>query len=655
MGMNSRLKPTVGILFIVSIFIPSLSLGFFALRAVDREEAYIEKQLEQTLLAEVLHTISLLDNDLKMIHNELLQLYESSESGENGLLRGENGLLPGENTLLPGEAGTVSGESYPLIAVPFLVTDDFVILQPGDSSSLPGNQDDSRVQEDFLEKNRQFLSNKEAVPVYENIAVAYKKTIMEEQEAVNDTSSAGSTSTDNSANSFYNEDGSLNDDVLTQNAIIQFEQDEDVRNKIYEQAAEEGREVGKRNVKEIVTKEKDPESIFITRDLTFSDIVSRKKSGFIPRFARDTLTLLFWYHSDNGYIAGCSLETTALLNRLSRSIRHPYSDVRFLTILDEKGLPSLIPGQMDGQDWKVPFVSREIHEILPGWEVAAYLTHPDIISSRAKTVALILWSLIFLFIISIITGGILILKSLYSEMILAQQKTTFVSNVSHELKTPLTSIRLFAEMLKEGKQQDTEKQRKYLEIMVSETDRLSKLINNVLDFSKMSRNMKQYCMEEVDIIGLARDLVENQRLRLEQKGFLVEFSSPPGEIYILADREALEQALLNLLSNAEKYSPEKKEMKLTIIHDDKSLRLELCDRGMGIPSQHGKRIFKEFYRGHDSLSSGIQGSGLGLSITHKIIHAHNGTIMYKPNPGGGSIFIIILPRLHKGKGESSHG
>jgi signal transduction histidine kinase len=189
--------------------------------------------------------------------------------------------------------------------------------------------------------------------------------------------------------------------------------------------------------------------------------------------------------------------------------------------------------------------------------------------------------------------------------------------------------------------------------MVSETDRLSKLINNVLDFSKMSRNMKHYSMEEVDMTGLAENLMENQRLRLEQRGFIVEFIAPQGKIPVLADREALEQALLNLIANAEKYSPGKKEISMEITMEDHQVRLELYDRGIGIPSHHGKRIFKEFYRGDDSLTSNVQGSGLGLSIAHKIITAHGGTITYEPNPRGGSIFIILLPCMEKGKGESS--
>ena len=132
---------------------------------------------------------------------------------------------------------------------------------------------------------------------------------------------------------------------------------------------------------------------------------------------------------------------------------------------------------------------------------------------------------IFILLVTIVSGSTFVYKALRSEMILAQQKTTFVANVSHELKTPLTSIRMFAEMLKEKRQIDLKKQNRYLNIMVSETERLTRLINNVLDFSKIEQGKKQYDMVPLNMVHLCKELFDSQRVALEHKGFKVTFNS----------------------------------------------------------------------------------------------------------------------------------
>jgi signal transduction histidine kinase len=229
-------------------------------------------------------------------------------------------------------------------------------------------------------------------------------------------------------------------------------------------------------------------------------------------------------------------------------------------------------------------------------------------------------------------------------MNLARQKTTFVANVSHELKTPLTSIRLFAEMLKEGRQPDPARRQKYLNLMVAETERLTRLINNVLDFSKMEKGKKQYNKADLDAVLLVRDLLESQRVRFEHNGFTIGYSGNTGQAFIDGDEEALKQALLNLLSNAEKYSGERRDIRIDIEETGEAVLILVKDRGPGIPPGDAKKIFKEFYRGDDSLTARVKGSGLGLSIARKIIDDHNGNIQYFSRDGGGSIFQIQLPR-----------
>jgi signal transduction histidine kinase len=226
---------------------------------------------------------------------------------------------------------------------------------------------------------------------------------------------------------------------------------------------------------------------------------------------------------------------------------------------------------------------------------------------------------------------------------MARKKTNFVANVSHELKTPLTSIRMFAEMLRERRQTDRDKQEKYLDIMVSETERLTRLINNVLDFSRMDKGKKTYDKKMIDAASLCEELLESQRLRLEQNGFEVNFTRTSSPVYVEGDEEALKQAVLNLLSNAEKYSQDKKQIDVEVGRSDESVIINVKDRGIGIEPKQAQKIFKEFYRADESLTSKVRGSGLGLTISKKIINDLGGDILYFPREDGGSVFQIKFP------------
>ena len=218
-----------------------------------------------------------------------------------------------------------------------------------------------------------------------------------------------------------------------------------------------------------------------------------------------------------------------------------------------------------------------------------------------------------------------------------------MANVSHELKTPLTSIRMFAEMLREGRQPDPAKQRRYLDIMASETERLTRLINNVLDFSRMEQGKKRYSMKACDVVALCWEAVESQRARLENNGFLLAFSAGGDQLPVRADEEAIKQVLVNILSNAEKYSAQVKEIQVDVTRRANLAVISISDRGIGIPPEHAEKIFGEFYRVDDALTSRVRGTGLGLTIARRIVRDHGGDIEYIRREGGGSTFQIALP------------
>ena len=204
---------------------------------------------------------------------------------------------------------------------------------------------------------------------------------------------------------------------------------------------------------------------------------------------------------------------------------------------------------------------------------------------------------------------------------------------------------MFAEMLKEGRQPEETKKQEYFDIMVSETERLTRLINNVLDFSRKGKGKKKYNMHRLNIVDLCRDVFESQKIRLEHCGFKVSFTAKLNQASVDADPEAIKQVMINIITNAEKYSADVKKIEIELAFDDKFVCINIKDRGIGIAGPHANKIFEEFYRADDSLTSKTRGTGLGLTIAKQIIQDHGGDVVYFPRDGGGSVFEIKLPKF----------
>jgi len=632
------------LLFVLAVIIPCLVLGVIAIRSINREEAFIEMRLQRTIDAELVHLVSLMNAELDRVREELASS------------------LPGDVFSSPQDALRGWKARSELVGVPFLLSPELKIIWPSLSGAL---SDDERA---FLNWNREFITGQAPIPVYQNIALLYRDEIVRTQEIpdkkAEDAPEPGKAAEaspvfglDRARPDVLPEEKSgikepktqIEEFQAQQKALSEFEQSPALRRSVYEQAREKGQQTAPRTVASgsALSPEKrsvQQESIFISEPQRFNEITKGHENGLIPRFIQDELTLLFWKRDSSGGFSGCVINGEAFRGRLVNLLPSVYSPVRILTILDENGRPLIASDDNDKRDWRRPLVAREISERLPRWEVAAYLSSPDAVASRANLTVLILWILVFFLFIAIASGGTYILNTLRNEMLLARQKTTFVANVSHELKTPLTSIRMFAEMLKERRQPDPEKQEKYLSLMVSETERLTRLINNVLDFARMERGERKYEKRGLDVALLYEGLVEGQRVRLEHNGFEVTFQNDLGEAFIEGDEEALKQALLNLLSNAEKYSGEARKVDVDVTGTADSILINVKDRGIGVPPRETKKIFEEFYRADDSPTAKVRGSGLGLPIALRIVRDHGGDIHYFPREGGGSVFQIRLPR-----------
>jgi signal transduction histidine kinase len=378
----------------------------------------------------------------------------------------------------------------------------------------------------------------------------------------------------------------------------------------------------------------------------FIQIVGNAHEGTLARFLQDQLKLLFWYRSprDPSLVFGSQVKLAELIAALKPrlAVEAPLAGVICVALLDDNGQPLVATPPQFAVGRQRPFVASEIGEVLPHWKIAVYPLDPAQLNQVARTVRLTLGLIIALLVLAIAVGSWIIVHSLRQELMLARQKTDFVSNVSHELKTPLTSIRMFAEMLAEDRVAEPGKRRQFHQIIASEASRLTRLINNVLDFARLERGEKQYRFAPLDLAALVTETVAAYRPHLESVGFALACEVPAAPVPVRGDPDALAQVLVNLLSNAEKYSSDRKEIGVRLEAADRALAVHVMDRGLGVPRGCEEKIFEQFFRAHDSLSSGIQGSGLGLTLARQIARAHGGEVTFRPRDGGGSCFTLRL-------------
>jgi signal transduction histidine kinase len=253
------------------------------------------------------------------------------------------------------------------------------------------------------------------------------------------------------------------------------------------------------------------------------------------------------------------------------------------------------------------------------------------------------YALIGLIDIMLGAGLFLVYFNVKREMHLSRLKSDFVANVSHELKTPLALIRLFAETLELGRVHGEGKARQYYRIINKESHRLTQLINNILDFSRIEAGRKEYKFAPTDVGQVVHEVLEAYRFHIEQQGFALEVSVAEDVPELEVDKEALGQAVLNLLNNAIKYSGDEKYIRLDLRREADRVLLSVTDRGVGVAKADHKKIFEKFYRSENSLVHETKGSGLGLALVRHIMEAHGGTVELESTPGKGSTFTLVLP------------
>ena len=253
--------------------------------------------------------------------------------------------------------------------------------------------------------------------------------------------------------------------------------------------------------------------------------------------------------------------------------------------------------------------------------------------NQRRTIYLSMLLLVFLLLVS---GTYITARTVRREVEIARLKSEFVSTVSHEFRSPLTAICQLSEMLQRGRVADESKRIQYYELISRESDRLSRLVENLLDFSRMESGRKQYHFEPLDTAEWLRDIASRFRARN------ISASVPEELPVILADRSALTSAVDNLLDNAIKYSPPGSPVVLEAEVTPSELAIRVRDRGYGIAERDRGRIFDKFYRGSGEISRQVKGAGVGLSLVRQIVDAHGGIVDFDSTVGEGSVFYIRL-------------
>ena len=641
-------------IFLLAVLLPSVVLGWLALRSVEEQKIILERrtaELRQTEADSVAAAARALIDEQRRAFADVV-----------GKLIGG-----GDPQKLAGNFTKALAQSWPRKAVGFAIGADGRLLSP----SVPAANGSPDVRK-FLLENGAFLGGNIAATVYPvPVEDLNRPEQMRKSKGATNESSQQEIALKPRALPLGKAEAFSQKQTLAKAEIIEPQtaqtqmpaegasQSDGV--KIDEQEATR-REASMRNVQpqqSFEDRSRAQVSNLWSATTEFRMLCSGRDEGMVTRFVQDRLDMIYWLRPAQApeMVFGCLIEADSLGDLWSAAMPDPEyrgassaSAPEFiLALLDDKARPvATHPAGEIGRDWKRPFVASEIGEALPHWEAALYLMRPEQLKESAQSLRRTLVFLIAGMLGAIACGGWLVVQDARRQLAWAQQKTDFVSNVSHELKTPLTSIRMFAELMQNGRAETAEKAPQYLRIIMVEAERLTRLINNVLDFAKLERRQESFEKKALDLHAVIARTWESHELHLRESGFATRWKAAAPPYPVVGDADALAQILVNLLSNAEKYAGAQKDVELHSYLDGEHVCVSVLDRGSGVPTGDERKIFEAFYRAHDSLSSGIQGSGLGLTLAQRLAQEHGGAIVYSRREGGGSNFTLRLP-LRRGK------
>jgi len=330
------------------------------------------------------------------------------------------------------------------------------------------------------------------------------------------------------------------------------------------------------------------------------------------------------------------------LSDFAQTFRDDYSDYR---IVDEAG--QIIAGLSESAT--EPFAAGPVGTYFPNWQIQLFFKEGDVLDKGAgEQIAAYTWTGTLVIMLILVFGAVAA-KSIGRQVKLNRLKNDFIATVTHELKTPLASMRVLVDTLLEGHYRDQQQVTEYLQLISSENGRLSRLIDNFLTFSRMERNKQAFQMRRTRPEVIAQTAVEAVKTQFSSPACRFETEIADDLPEVKADPDAMVTVLVNLLDNAYKYSHDDKQITLSVSHENGSIRFSVTDNGVGIPRRAIKRIFKRFYQVDHRLSRRAEGCGLGLSIAKFIVEAHAGSISADNKPGRGCTFTVTLPARSEGQ------
>jgi signal transduction histidine kinase len=349
--------------------------------------------------------------------------------------------------------------------------------------------------------------------------------------------------------------------------------------------------------------------------------------------------LSIWRQANDG-LALLLLGPQWLEARLNESRGSSFAREGIAVILtDTEGRP-VLGRQVAGSPRQTVRLASETQ--LP-WNVHAVTTDPDAVLAPARTRRGILVAVLGLVSALMLTGAYLVGRAGTREMAVSSLQSEFVSSVSHEFRTPLSSLCLLSDLLASGRVASEADRNEYYGVLVRESRRLRRLVEGLLNFGRMEAGAMQYRFETIDPAELVRELSNDFQHEVEASGYRIEVTAGKDTPLVNADRTALGSALWNLLDNAVKYSPACRQVWVDVLQEGGRAAIRVRDCGLGIPVSEQRSIFEKFTRGEAARRGGIRGTGVGLAMVQSIMAAHGGEIRLESDPGRGSTFTLLLP------------
>jgi signal transduction histidine kinase len=378
---------------------------------------------------------------------------------------------------------------------------------------------------------------------------------------------------------------------------------------------------------------------------SFALLAKAADHGWVAWYWEEGLHLLFWRKLENGQVVGVEVERIALLGRVVGKLPTDHSMKGRIVLADSKGEPVYQWGGQDGTLSKSALAQLHLQHPLDAWQLQYF---PDASEFHAGPVPLLRWNLLVsLLVLGLALLGLAIFVYRESTRTIrdASRRVGFVTQVSHELKTPLTNIRLYGELLEENLPDD-EKLEKYTRVIVQESERLSRLIGNVLTFSREKNDLVQLNKKSLQVKELLEPVLAQFQMAFERKEIElhIDVDCPRP---VPADADAVGQILENLLSNVEKYAGRGSQVQIRCTQDDRWVRVYVEDDGPGVPASMREKIFEPFFRVSDRLTDGTAGTGIGLSIARDLARLHGGDLVLEATATGAA-FALRLPVKSQG-------